>query len=107
MSENVVYVIQDVPGKNLLPAKEFGKLHVILSGKEVTQHAVWKLADDLSRMTSEDYLLLIGHPINIAIASHIALTALSGRVNFLVWDRVNYKYEKQEVELCQTSAMKH
>ncbi|TAK94337.1 hypothetical protein EPO05_06480 [Patescibacteria group bacterium] len=91
-----VFVIQDVNGKNLLPAGEHGKLRVILSGREDPETAMSKLQDAMEGFTSIDFLLLIGSPINIALAAHIALRKL-GSVNFLVWDRTNYRYNIERI----------
>lgn len=91
-----VFVIQDVNGKNLLPAREFGEICVILSGRESTDVAHLKLDTALSHMTTDDYLMLIGNPINIAIAAHLALSRL-GTVRFLRWNRDNYNYIEEVV----------
>ena len=99
MNMNRVFVIQDVHGKNLLPAKEHGALEVILSGRENPQDAEHKLRESLCRMTDQDFLLLIGSPLNIALASHIALSLLEGKINFLVWDRIHYIYQLERIEL--------
>lgn len=94
-----VFVIMDVPGKNLLPAKEYGDLRVILHGKENNVTAYSKLDQVLSVEFSEkDFLLLIGNPIFIAMASSI-LTEYHpiGKIQFLVWDRQQYKYNVERI----------
>ena len=97
VNKNMVFVIEDARGKNLLPAMEHGELRVILSGKEEPWQAMEKLREGLSRMTSDDSLLLIGNPLHIAIASHVAFTRLGGKVRFLTWDRNRYAYNITEV----------
>lgn len=91
-----VFVIQEVNGKNLLPAKDHGELNVILSGHETAEVATAKLRYAISAMTSADFLLLIGSPRNIAIAGHLALTKLKD-VNFLIWDRNKYSYNVERI----------
>src|SRR5436309_13475819 len=82
-----VLIIQDVEGKNLLPARDHGEIEVILTGKEEKLVAYGRLADRISMMRRNDFLLLIGNPIYIGIAMHVALTLLRGKINVLVWDR--------------------
>lgn len=93
-----VYIIEDVHGKNFLPAKEFGDLRVILSGKEELNHAQRKIYHVVESMSAEDSILLVGSPLHIAITAYRAL-ALHKRVNFLVWCREEYKYEHRIVEI--------
>jgi hypothetical protein len=93
-----VFVIQD-SGKNLLPAREFGKLQVMLTGKETTEHATLKIEEHLAFMRPDDYLLLIGNPLFIAIASAKAFDQCDGSVNFLLWEREEYRYRIERVEL--------
>jgi len=96
--KNKVFIIEDVSGKNFLPAKDFGELHVILSGRESIERAQDKIRLALANMVESDYLLLVGSPLHIAIASFRALNRF-GKVNFLVWDRDHYKYNHQTVEI--------
>lgn len=93
---NTVFVISAVNGKNLLPAKEFGELHVILHGRESNETAYSKLDSALSTMKATDFLLLIGHPIHIGMATHFVLTELTNP-QFLVWDRENYNYRIERI----------
>jgi len=95
--KNTVYVVMDSPGKNLLPAREYGNLHVMLTGKENNQQAIVKLEHALRDIRPDDYLLLIGNPVFIALASHIAFTLCDGRVNLLVWDRESYSYNCEKI----------
>jgi len=93
-----VFIIEDVKGKNFLPAKEFGDLRVILTGKEDVDQAMDKIRHTLVNMTADDYLLLVGSPIHIALASHYVLKAF-GRANFLVWCRDYYRYNCEEIRI--------
>ena len=71
-----VYAIQEVRGKNLLSATEFGELKFILSPREnimfETRDVVEQIHNKLQNFSDEDYLLLIGDPIAIGIATHYA-----------------------------------
>ncbi|UOF78074.1 hypothetical protein [Caudoviricetes sp.] len=91
-----VFVIQNVEGKNLLPAKDYGEITIVLSGKETPDIASEKLRRSFESMRADDYLLLIGHPLNIGIACHLAFCKFPV-VNFLVWDRDHYRYNRQLV----------
>jgi hypothetical protein len=93
-----VYIIEDANGKNFLPAKEFGELRVILTGREDLHHAQHKIYAAIEAMNPEDFILLVGSPLHIAITSYRALTKHK-RINFLVWCREEYKYDHRIVEI--------
>ncbi len=95
-----VYVIQDSPGKNLQPAKEFGELVVMLTSHDKLASGDVKLSHYLRDFTKHDFLLLIGNPFFIAQAAVIAsFTEGVAEVQCLVWDREHYKYNV-ELILC-------
>ena len=54
-----------------------------------TESAVNTIKEGLSEFTEEDYLLLVGDPISIGIATHYAAKS-SNVVNFLKWDNREY-----------------
>ena len=88
-----VYIIQDAPGKNLEPAKDHGSVVVMLTGKETADEALERLEHYLKDFQFEDYLLLVGNPVNIALASILVWELSTLRtINLLVWDREYYKY---------------
>jgi len=89
--KNKVYIIEDAGGKNFLPAKEFGELHVILSGREPIDRAQDKIRLALANMVESDFLLLVGSPLHIAIAAFTVLNRF-GKANVLVWNQEAYKY---------------
>lgn len=96
---NTVHVIQDVPGKNILPAKDFGELRVILTGKETREEAICTITQHLLKTWEHgDYLLLIGNPIYIGVAFHV-VAAMKREIPVLVWDRHQYKYNAESVIL--------
>jgi len=85
-----VYVVQDVKHINILPASVYGKLIRLLSDGQITlsiQPAIHKLTKLLKDFSDEDYLLLVGDPVAIGLATAIAMKSNRGVVNFLKWDR--------------------
>lgn len=99
-----VYAIQEVKGKNLLAATEYGELKFLLPPTENIMFdavpALKRIRSGLEDFTSEDYLLLIGDPIAIGIATYYAAIYNSkAAVRFLKWDNREYKYYPVEVEL--------
>jgi hypothetical protein len=92
-----VYVVMDVKGKNLLPARDYGELHILLTGEESNEQAFIKLEDSLLYMDKTDYILLIGHPIFIAMTSAVAFSYFN-TIKFLVWERDKYKYKVEVLE---------
>jgi len=98
-----VYVIQDVKGKNLLSATEFGELKFLVPANEnimfETELVTDRICQGLEDFSDKDYLLLIGDPIAIGIATHYAADVNFGRIKFLKWDNREYKYYKVEVAL--------
>lgn len=92
MNTPIVYVVQNPGSKNILPAEKHGKLRVILSGDETPKEATEKLFDNLKHILPHDYLVQIGSPLNIGIATHLAMCCNAGLLNILVWDQTNYTY---------------
>lgn len=92
----MVYVIQEQGNKNILPAVKYGELKILLppdyqitfSPGQVTK----KLMVSLSDFNDDDYLLLIGDPAAIGIATAIAAHWNCGRVKMLKWDRQEKMY---------------
>lgn len=93
----MVYAIQESKGKNILPAEKFGKIVVMLDQKATGTYIVppetyTTLRKILRHFNDEDYLLLIGDPILIGIATAIALKENFGTANVLRWDKQEKKY---------------
>ena len=91
----MIYVVQEVLGKNILPATEFGEIEVLLPPGQIafdSGPSIAKLYHKLRDITSEDYLLLIGDPAAIALAAIIASETTNGKLKFLKWDREYKKY---------------
>jgi hypothetical protein len=93
----MVYVIQEQAGKNLLPAAKFGELNILLpSSMQITSETdsdsiINELGRKLADFGDEDYLLLIGDPILIGIATALACH-INGIVKFLKWDKQEHVY---------------
>ena len=90
-----VFVIQEVPGRNILSAEAYGRLEICLPYQQIVLSAdssVRILKEKLSSFTNKDYLLLTGDPVAIGIATAIAARAAGGIVNFLKWDRQEARY---------------
>ena len=99
----MVYVIQEQPHKNILPAAQFGEIKVLLPpGTQITFSAgqvTSKLMVDLSNFNDDDYLLLIGDPAAIGIAAAIASRWNNGKVKMLKWDRQEKTYYPISINL--------
>ena len=98
-----VYVVQEVKGRNILSAKEFGELKLLLpEGSQIVLSAaptVRKLRAKLKDFCDEDYLLLIGDPAAIGIACSIASDVNRGRYKCLKWDKIESTYYPIEIDL--------
>ena len=99
---SIVFVVQEVRGKNLTPAKEFGTLQLLLSRDQIhldPKPAINSLHEGLQNFTDEDYLLLIGDPIAIGISVQVAASYNFGRVKVLKWDKEQSNYNDIQLEL--------
>ena len=97
---STVYVIQEVPGRNILSAEKYGTLKPLLSaGTQVvlsSQPTIKKLLQDFN---SDDYLLLMGDPAIIGIACAIASDINQGRYKVLKWDNQEKRYYSVEIDI--------
>tara|TARA_R110000824_G_scaffold85973_3_gene213149 strand:+ start:1882 stop:2187 length:306 start_codon:yes stop_codon:yes gene_type:complete len=99
-----VYVVQKPDKKkNIMSAKEYGELRFILNESENIlynpEQVISLIEDSLSLFDEKDYLLLIGDPIAIGIATHFALLSNFKRVKILKWDNREYKYYSIQLEV--------
>ena len=110
MKENIVYVIQEIPGTktgnpkiNIIGAGKYGKLKFLLP--ELSQiifspgPLIFKLRNLLKNFTSEDYLLLTGDPAIIGVACSIVSDMTNGKYNLLKWDKQERQYYPIEINL--------
>ena len=97
-----VYVVQEVPTFNVLPARKYGELELMLPPGQITLSAgptVHRLKHKLRNFTDMDYLLLIGDPLAIGLAVAIASNANRGKARLLKWDRQEKQYYPLNVNL--------
>jgi hypothetical protein len=97
-----VYVVQNSPKFNLLPAAEYGELQVLLPSGQVmmaTAPTISLLRRALREFSNDDYLLAIGDPIAIGLATAIAAGFNGGKIRMLKWDRQEHRYYALEADL--------
>ena len=110
MKENIVYVIQEIPGTkegnpriNIMGASEYGEFKFLLP--ELSQiifspgPLIYKLRSLLKNFTTKDYLLLTGDPAIIGVACSIVSDITHGKFNLLKWDKQERKYYPIEINL--------
>lgn len=91
----MVYVVQEPTDKNIMSAKAFGPIQILLPPGQVAYSpgpTVYRLKQKLKNFCNDDYLLLIGDPVAIALAAEVAATMNVGKVKFLKWDRQERRY---------------
>ena len=110
MKENIVYVIQEIPGTkegnpriNIMGASEYGQFKFLLP--ELSQiifspgPLIYKLRSLLKNFTTKDYLLPTGDPAIIGVACSIVSDMTNGKYNLLKWDKQERKYYPIEINL--------
>ena len=110
MKENIVYVIQEIPGTkegnpriNIMGASEYGEFKFLLP--ELSQiifspgPLIYKLRSLLKNFTTKDYLLLTGDPAIIGVACSIVSDMTNGKYNLLKWHKQERKYYPIEINL--------
>ena len=101
--ENIVYVIQEIPGTqagnpkiNIMGASQYGNFKFLLP--EFSQiifspgPLIFKLKKALKDFKEKDYLLLTGDPAIIGVACSIVSDNTNGKYNLLKWDKQERKY---------------
>lgn len=95
----VVWILQQDPRKNFLPAARFGELKYLFphsyqiqySDQVEAEYGRW--IEFYDQFEPEDFLLLAGDPMTIAVASIYAHNKVgNGRLKFLKWDRETSQY---------------
>ena len=97
-----VYVVQESPGKNISGAEQFGKIEILLPMGQVTFSpgpTVRRLRSSLHGYSDDDFILPIGDPAAIAIATAVAAAFNRGRFNILKWDRQEHLYIPVKVDI--------
>ena len=110
MKENIVYVIQEIPGTqsgnpkiNIIGASNYGEFKFLLP--EFSQMIfspgplIFKLRKGLRNYKPEDYLLFTGDPAIIGVACSIVSDITNGKYNVLKWDKQERKYYPIEINL--------
>jgi len=100
-----VYIVQENPNVNVIGAGRFGDLIPLLPpGRQITLSSapvVKLLKNKLKDFNDKDFLLAMGDPVAIAIASMVASDINNGKVNMLKWDRENQCYYNVPIDLYQ------
>ena len=100
-----VYIVQENPNVNVIGAGRFGDLIPLLPpGRQITLSSapVTKLLKNkLKDFNDKDFLLAMGDPVAIGIASMVAGEVNNGKVNMLKWDRENQCYYNVPIDLYQ------
>jgi len=103
MKDNIVYVIQEIPGTktgnpkiNIMGASKYGEFKFLLP--ELSQiifspgPLIYKLRTLLKNFTTDDYLLLTGDPAIIGVTCSIVSDMTNGKYNLLKWDKQERQY---------------
>ena len=109
-NENIVYVLQELPGTkagapkiNIMSASKYGKFKFLLP--EFSQiifspgPLIYKLRQGLKNFTTEDYLLLTGDPAIIVVAGSILNEITNGKYSLLKWDKQDRIYYPIKINL--------
>ena len=98
-----VYVVQEVSGRNIASARQYGDFEVLLPSNTnimlSSAPSVRRMKKILQDYKEEDYLLLIGDPAAIGVACSIAALYNRGRYKVLKWDRQEGLYYPVEIDL--------
>ena len=110
MKENIVYVIQEIPGTqsgnpkiNIIGAQKYGDFKFLLP--EFSQMIfspgplIFKLRKGLKDFKEGDFLLLTGDPAIIGVACSIVSDITNGKYNLLKWDKQERKYYPIDINL--------
>ena len=90
-----VYVVQEAHGKNLLPARDFGEVRVLLPPGQImfsVAPTIKRLKLLLRHFTDDDYLLCMGDPAAIGLACAVASSFNGGNFKLLKWDKQERTY---------------
>jgi hypothetical protein len=98
----VVFIVQEVPGRNIIPARQYGELCLLLPEGDVVLSpgpTTRRLQRALKDFGDQDYLLLMGDPVAIGLACAVASDINQGRFKLLKWDRQQHVYYPVDVVL--------
>ncbi len=99
-----VFVVQDVRGRNISPALDFGSVEAVLDWNDEAgllniPQIVFKLKRKLATFTRHDWLLLSGNPVAIGIACALVSDVTGGEFKVLKWDAQESRYLPLTVNL--------
>lgn len=98
-----VFVVQEVPGRNITNAFDFGEVEVLLSPGVHVVLSPGPLArvmrQKLVNYTDDDFIVPIGDPAGIAMAAAIASQVNNGKFKLLKWDRENERYYPVSIDV--------
>lgn len=99
----VVYLVQEIKGRDFSDALSFGDIEILVPANEQAtlsvQPLVRRMWRKLVKFTDADYLLLSGDPVAIAAAGALAAYNNMGRFKVLKWDRITAKYLPLQVDI--------
>lgn len=106
-----VFVVQDtrryeagayVSAHDLTPAEQYGELIYLLSPTAAPwkpEGIITELWDKLEDFSDDDYLLMVGNPVLIGLATAVACDVNKGRVRFLQWHGRSQSYTPVEAQV--------
>lgn len=108
---STVYVVQEPlyrgqPKFSLEPARQYGTLQRLLDWEDSRvpfprDQVLAKLLRGLANYTADDYILLAGHPVAIALATAVAAEISGGKVRLLSFNKIEGTYEEVCLDLDQ------
>jgi|TARA_R110000796_G_scaffold250576_2_gene379723 hypothetical protein len=97
--------VQEVQGRNIASARQYGNFEVLLpSNTQIMLSAspsVRRMKSVLHDYKDGDYLLLMGDPAAIGVACSIAAFYNRGKYSILKWDRQEGLYYPVDIDLHQ------
>jgi len=91
-----------VPMFDLSGASQYGELVSLLPPGQMPNDLRYvreTIGDRLTDVSADDWLLLIGNPVAIAIAAALAADMTDGKLKFLRWHSQNHAYQPMSVDL--------
>ena len=106
-----VYIIQETLKKvegqwrrvhDFTPALAYGDIEILIGGGQymplTMQPVISEIKEKLKKFCNDDFLLLVGDPVLMGIATCVAAEINCGKINFLRWDRDTQRYIKMSCD---------